>query len=261
MKETTKRLRGLLYLLAVIMAVVFFTPTVTKVADAATKTVSITFKNNGGSGNIPNRTYTLGKTYGSLPAGPTPPKGMSFAGWYTKVTGGKKINPGTIVSASYTKLYAHYEYRSYLVKFDTQGGVDLSSAWRGHYYTYSKAYGDLPPTEKAGYVFLGWYTQPTGGKRISPNTTMLTAANHTLYAHWQKVKYRVYDDDSVDAYITSGNTYTLPSVPHCPSWIWELTYEDTGTVCLCNPGQKIRVTSNIKLRAIPYYVPINYVKR
>ena len=255
MKLTTKRLCGLLSLFAVILAVAFFAPNLTNVDAASAKTVSVAFKNNGGTGSIPNRPYTVGKTYGSLPAGPTPPKGMAFTGWYTKLIGGKKITPSTTVSASYTTLYAHYEYRSYLVKFDTRGGVDLSSVWSDQYYTYGKAYRNLPTTFKAGYEFLGWYTQPTGGKKIGPGTTMLTAATHTLYAHWQKLKYKVYDDQYFEDFVTIGDTYIVPSVPNHPTYIWMAEFEEEGKCKQLTPGMRIKVTSNIKLTAMPSRYP------
>lgn len=50
---------------------------------------------------------------------------------------------------------------------------------------YGSAY-NLPTTvTKSGYTFLGWYTAETGGSKVESSGTMLTASNHTLYAHWE----------------------------------------------------------------------------
>lgn len=49
----------------------------------------------------------------------------------------------------------------------------------------SEKYGLLPVPSKAGYVFDGWYTQSTGGKRISEGSVYTTS---NLYAHWSKPK-------------------------------------------------------------------------
>ena len=48
----------------------------------------------------------------------------------------------------------------------------------------------------------------------------------------------------VRRFIRYGSSTIKPTAP---------TRAQTPRICLCNPGQKIRVTSNIKLRAIPYY--------
>ena len=63
---------------------------------------------------------------------------------------------------------------------------------------------------KSGYVFLGWYTQPDGGRwitRVGPDSTA-----DRLYAHWQKGT----DDTSGVAanytrYGTGGNIYGYPA--------------------------------------------------
>lgn len=52
---------------------------------------------------------------------------------------------------------------------------------------------NLPVTvTKSGYTFLGWYTAETGGSKVGSLDTMLTASEHTLYAHWvSRVKITV----------------------------------------------------------------------
>ena len=46
-------------------------------------------------------------------------------------------------------------------------------------------YGILPVPVLEGYVFLGWFTQNEGGNQISEEMLLVSAENHTLYAHWR----------------------------------------------------------------------------
>ncbi len=63
---------------------------------------------NGGKVDTGNVTVTYGQTYADLPV-PTR-NGYVFAGWYTKLSGGMKIDENTKVTTSYYKnLYAHWE--------------------------------------------------------------------------------------------------------------------------------------------------------
>lgn len=253
MKLTTKRLCGLLCLFAVILAVAYFAPNENKVAAASAKTVTVQFMKFGGSGTVTSRTYTVGKTYGSLPTGPTLSKGMEFTGWYTQAFGGTRITTGTKVSASYTTLYAHYKSRTFLIKFNTQGGTDgYTSMVYPFYVSYGAKYGLLPPSTKPGYTFIGWYTAATGGKRIWENTLMLTAADHTLYAHWEKVKHMVSSEEGgIKVLVPHGDTYTLPSVPGHPGWTWEIHIAGTNAYKSLRPGQKITVNCDLTLKAVP----------
>ena len=45
-------------------------------------------------------------------------------------------------------------------------------------------YGNLPTPTRSGYTFNGWYTQASGGSKVSSSTTI--NANTTIYAHWKK---------------------------------------------------------------------------
>lgn len=48
-----------------------------------------------------------------------------------------------------------------------------------------QTFGDLPTPTREGYKFVGWYSQPEGGNKVSVNTVMI--ADKTIYAHWEKV--------------------------------------------------------------------------
>lgn len=91
-----------------------------------------------------------------------------------------------------------YRSRSYtvstIVTFDANGGT-LPDSETSRTLTYGQPYGPLPvPTYDADHIFDGWYTAPTGGSRITADAYMVTARDHTLYAHWRKSKYAVNFD-------------------------------------------------------------------
>ncbi len=126
-------------------------------------------------------------SYGNLPGAPTPPKGMAFDGWYTSASGGTKISTSSKVSASHKTLYAHYSNKKYVVKFNSNGGSAISSKT----VTYSSTYGTLKSPTKTGYTFAGWYTESSGGIKVTAATKVTTTADHTLYAHWNAIKISV----------------------------------------------------------------------
>jgi len=65
------------------------------------------------------RTYTPGKTYGTLP---TPERqGFIFKGWYTQKWGGVKVTETSIVPDAHTNLYAQWEVQSGILMGDADG--------------------------------------------------------------------------------------------------------------------------------------------
>ncbi|MCI6572756.1 MAG: BspA family leucine-rich repeat surface protein, partial [Firmicutes bacterium] len=57
--------------------------------------------------------------------------------------------------------------------------------------TYDSTYGTLPTPTKTGYTFNGWFTAQTGGSKVESSTTVKTASNHTIYAHWKEATYTI----------------------------------------------------------------------
>lgn len=68
--------------------------------------------------------------------------------------------------------------KKYTVTFDSQGGSHVSSQTVKEGTTIS-----LPTPTRDGYKFLGWYTEATGGSKV---TSLTVTKNVTLYAHWEK---------------------------------------------------------------------------
>ncbi len=91
---------------------------------------------------------------------------------------------------TYTKnitLYAQWKANDYTLTYNSQGGSACSPA--SIKKTSGSAWGTLCTPTKAGYTFDGWYTEASGGTKITSSST--ASSNITVYAHW------------------TGNTYTL----------------------------------------------------
>lgn len=150
----------------------------------------VTFDPNGGRVSPTSTAVTIGKKYGPLP---TPNRyGYDFDGWYTEKIGGedKKVTETTTVGTNPpTTLYAHWTAKKCLVALSANGGkIDTANGQvntKNYTATYGSKYNFLPtPTRTGGYTFDGWYTEQTGGTKITSDTTVTTTQTHILYAHW-----------------------------------------------------------------------------
>ena len=72
----------------------------------------------------------------------------------------------------------------YIIQFHANGGTNLSR--RTMTLLNDDTLGILPKVQRKAYIFSGWYTQQTGGARVSGEKTLNEAT--TLYARWTKVK-------------------------------------------------------------------------
>ena len=73
--------------------------------------------------------------------------------------------------------------KTYTVTFNANGGSVSTSSKT---VTYGSRYGTLPTPTRSGYDFDGWYTSSSGGSQKYSSSTVTTASNHTLYAHWSE---------------------------------------------------------------------------
>ena len=94
------------------------------------------------------------------------------------------------LSGSYRRSIAWWDEPTYLVQFDSNGGT------LGEQNTYQRSERPfvLPPEPvQTGYTFAGWWTQPSGGLRVTAATVFIEGVYTHLYAHWIK-PYRVFLD-------------------------------------------------------------------
>ena len=178
--------------------------------DAVTLTVKVD-ANSGTLSSTSDVGCTIGETYNAMGQAtscyakmPTGTKtGYSHIGWNTDSTattsdsnygtssGNLKItkdNTGTI-------WYAIYKAKSYKVTFNPNGGK-VSPTYK--LVTFDSNYGKdstLPTPTRAdstdsasgktiSYAFEGWYTAANGGTKVTDETLVNTASNHSIYAHW-----------------------------------------------------------------------------
>ena len=147
---------------------------------------AITFDANGGSVS-PSSAQTKD---GKLESLPTPTyDGYDFLGWYTQKDGGEKVTTDTVFTKN-SIIYAHWQEQTaqeYTVTFDANGGsVSTASAT-----TKDGKLESLPTPTRGGYDFLGWYTEETGGEKVTTDTVF--TKDTTIYAHWQKQTAQEYN--------------------------------------------------------------------
>ena len=136
---------------------------------------------NGGSvGGKNSVTTSVAPNQTAVAPGYTPVKaGHTFSGWYTEKAGGALYSTVTITAAR--TFYAQFTPAEYKITWDL--GI-------GKTETTNQTYGETLnlPAEPArkGYVFLGWFTQETGGTQVDGNTVFKEVASTTYYAHWEE---------------------------------------------------------------------------
>ena len=180
----------------------------------AAQEYTVTFDANGGSVSPASVTTKDGK----LESLPTPTyDGSDFLGWYTEETGGDEVTTDTVFTKD-TTIYAHWSEQvaqEYTVTFDANGGsVSTVSAT-----TTDGKLTSLPTPTYDGYTFLGWYTEETGGEKVTTDTVF--TKDTTIYAHWQKQAAQAYtvtlnaNDGTINSGVITSYTYgvgaTLPT--------------------------------------------------
>lgn len=175
-------------------------------------TYTVSYDVNGGNESYRDATVSEGGKV-TLPADPTR-DGYKFLGWFTERNGGSEVSSDTVVTGNMT-VHAHWEriIPTYTVSYDANGG-------NGSYSPTTVKNGEkitLPadPTRE-GYEFLGWFTAPTGGDRVTGDTIVTGAM--TLYAHWDEIETTftlTYDTDGgerIDAVtLADGDKLLLPT--------------------------------------------------
>lgn len=111
-------------------------------------------------------------------------EGYEFLGWYTDPELMNLTNPvedGYEMPATDLTLYAKWERKDLLVQFDSQGGSPVES----QSVAYNTSAEEPQEPTRAGYQFMGWYTEKVGGERWTFDR--LVAEDTTLYARWESV--------------------------------------------------------------------------
>lgn len=124
---------------------------------------------------------------------PTPSiAGWIFTGWYIN---GVRIDKNTIYSSYQNEtVLAGWKPDTYTIKFDYNKPDISSTPITGNETTekhvhFNEKYGTLPTPGMNGWTFEGWWTDPEGGEKITPETDYNIIGNTTIYAHWVQNKY------------------------------------------------------------------------
>ena len=185
------------------------------------KEYTVTFDPNaeGASIDPTNKIVTFDAAYDTLP---TPTReGYTFEGWYlskTEFTDANKVEATTIVKTPGDHmLYANWAANTYTVTFNPNAD-DATVSQTSKEVTFDAPYGDLPTPTRENYRFVGWYLN---GVRVTKDTIVKTAANHTLLAGWSRSYYALtinYVDrngkkleKSYEASVALGADFSVPS--------------------------------------------------
>ena len=72
---------------------------------------------------------------------------------------------------------------AYTVNLDANDGTVRPASKQ---VTLGGQYGDLPTPTRAGFTFIGWYTEKTNGTKVGRYDALVSNATHTLYARWSQ---------------------------------------------------------------------------
>lgn len=178
-----------------------------KISTAPTKTYTITYNANGGSGAPGKQTKTYGKTLKLSTTKPTR-TGYTFQGWGTSATGSVVYASGANYTANASDtLYAIWKANTYTVTYDANGGSNAPA-------TQTKTYGQTltlsstKPT-RTNYNFLGWGTSAASTTvAYAPGADYTENSAITLYAIWSLAYVEpIIEITSLDR-CTSSGTYT-----------------------------------------------------
>lgn len=132
---------------------------------AGTARTSVTYGKNISNITVPTKEYKVTLIYDSTKTEEKTVK-LTFGGYYTEANG--KGTQYINASGSGTKAY------------DKASDTTLYAKWISSSIV-------LPTATKTGNTFDGWYTQSSGGTKVS--NTYTPTSNVTLYAHWTNVNY------------------------------------------------------------------------
>jgi len=158
---------------------------------APTLTYTLTYDENGGSGEMDEQTVNEGESVTVLANAFTAPTGYSFKEWNTNARGsGTQYNVGQNVTMNADlTLYAVWQPNEYTVTLDAAGGSGGTSSVTA---TFDAAMPNITIPARTSYTFLGYFDQQNGaGKQYydangSSMNSWTTASNATLYAAWEE---------------------------------------------------------------------------
>ena len=141
--------------------------------------------------------------------------GYVNTGWFTTPRFDTKPVTEVGYTSSYSKFYGRYEYATYTLKFNLNGGNYYGSgSIADRQYQFDDEF-QLPIVEKENYTFIGWYEEGTPSTSPFRSITKGTYGNKTLIAKYKgdskTVIYNI-DQGSIandEKVVEYGAEYTL----------------------------------------------------
>ena len=122
----------------------------------------------------------------------------------------------------------------------------------------NSTYAGLPVANREGYTFNGWFTSADGGSQVSNGNGLVSASDHTLYAHWSANQYTVsFDNNDGSSTISEknvvyDNNYGELPVPTRTGYTfigWYTTYTDAENAVLITSDSRYNLADNQTLFA------------
>ena len=142
------------------------------------------------------------------------------------------------------------------VTFNANGG---KCSVTSDYVTPSGTLSSLPTATRGGYIFLGWYTAPSGGRKV--DTTTKFSGDTTVYAQWKEVGGSCgdnaswsYNDENGILKITGSGDMSDWSAVSGREAPW---YEYRGTIKQVEIGTGIKNIGDYAFRGLTKLVSVN----
>ena len=107
-------------------------------------------------------------------------EGNTFAFWCNSAGRTEEYDP--VRDEGVEVLYAGWSPNNYTVTFDVNGGDELATPTKE--VTFDRLYCPLPTPHKAGYGFVGWFSE--NNESVTSETKVTIPNNHTLHARWER---------------------------------------------------------------------------
>ncbi len=162
--------------------------------------------------NVDGENYATITTTGTetiqIPENPSK-DGYTFDGWYwDKDVWSKPFTANSLLDApisSDMSVYAKFTPIAYSISYEMDGGTHNNPAT----YTIESNF-EFADAQKAGYTFLGWYTDATYTTQIK-SISAGTTGDMTLYAKFELATYSIAYENTKGAENTNPSTYTINS--------------------------------------------------
>lgn len=172
-------------------------------------------------GTLPSGAHTTihADAGGRYPMLPTPSRdGYTFTGWTLELDKADTAvrENGNVGAAVPTVLYACWSAKKYKVTFDFNGA---SGGPVTRDYTFGGKYSSMPSAHRGGYSLVGWFTEKDGGSKVTTETTVSIAKDHTLYARWGfTIDYNANGGagSMPQSKAVAGTAFTLPACSFTP---------------------------------------------